>query len=442
MKNILLFGAGKSATSLIDYLLSNAPRQKWHITVADHDLATIKSKTGKSYYVTPAAIDIKDQTARQKLIQETDLVISLLPPALHIFVAKDCLEFKKNLLTASYIDPEVKKLEPEIKKAGLLFMYEMGLDPGIDHMSAMKLIHSIEKKGGQISAFRSYCGGLISPESNDNPWQYKISWNARNVVLAGSSGAVYREKGKVKEIAYPQLFDQTKTIHIPSLGKLAYYPNRDSLGYMSAYKLEDIPTFIRATLRYPDFCEGWSTLVKLGLTDDVKKRQTNDLSYFKWASQHIGGLDAKLSNEENIANYLGISAKSKIIRQLKYLGLFSSEPIQLGEQTNASVLQQIMEAKLAMGTADKDMIVMTHEIEFERRGITTRLHSYMITLGEDHLRTAMAKTVGLPLGIMAKLLLQEKVSLTGLHIPIMPDVYNPVLKELEEFNIRFDESFE
>lgn len=441
MKNILLFGAGKSATCLIDYLLTNAPRQKWHVTVVDSDLMLIKSKTGKSYYVTPVAIDIRDQQARQALVEETDLVISLLPASLHIMVAKDCLQYRKHLLTASYTDPEVKKLQKDIQKAGLLFMYEMGLDPGIDHMSAMKVIHSIEKKGGLIYSFKSYCGGLISPESNDNPWQYKITWNARNVVLAGQSGATYKDKGKVKELNHEQLFDQSKTIVIPGLGKLAYYPNRDSLAYMSSYNLDNIPTFMRATLRYPDFCEGWSAVIRLGLTDDSRKIQTDNLSFFKWATQHVK-TDKQLSNEENVALFLGVSSKSKVIRQLKYLGLLNGEVINQGEQTNAAVLQQAMESRLGMSPNDKDMIVMMHEIEFERRNIATRMHSYMIVQGEDNLRTAMAKTVGLPLGITAKLLLQDKINLTGLQIPVMPEVYNPVLKELEEHDIRFEESFE
>lgn len=440
MKNILLFGAGKSATGLIDYLLANAPKQKWHITVADHDLSLIKSKTGKSYYATAATLDIKDTAARQQLIRDTDLVISLLPAQLHIVIAKDCLECRKDLLTASYIDSEVHALKDEIEKAGLLFLYEMGLDPGIDHMSAMKLIHSIEKKGGQIFSFKSYCGGLISPESNDNPWQYKISWNARNIVMAGSSGATYKEKGKIKELNYEQLFDHTKTIQVPGLGKLAYYPNRDSLTYMEAYKLEELATFMRATLRYPDFCEGWNALIKLGLTNDSHKIDTQDLSYTNWATQAVK--EPAGTPEESLAQFLGVSTKSKVIRQLKFLGLLSPDVINLGEQTNAAILQFLAENKLKMEPADKDMIVMMHEIEFERRNMATKMHSYMIVQGDDNIHTAMAKTVGLPLGIIAKLLLQEKITLKGLHIPVTPEIYNPVLKELEEYDIRFEESFE
>ncbi|MCK7555120.1 saccharopine dehydrogenase NADP-binding domain-containing protein [Chitinophaga sedimenti] len=441
MKQILLFGAGKSATCLIDYLLSNAPRQKWHVTVADHDLTLIKSKIGKSYYATPAALDIEDEAARQTLVAESDLVLSLLPPALHIIVARDCLKFGKHLITASYIDPEIRKLEKEIEDAGLLFMYEMGLDPGIDHMSAMKLIHSIEKKGGQIFAFKSYCGGLVSPESNDNPWNYKISWNPRNIVMAGSSGAVYREKGKVKEVPYESLFDQVKTVMIPGVGKLAYYPNRDSLNYVDTYNLENIPTFMRATLRYPDFLEGWNAIVKLGLTEENAPFNTDNMTYFRWAAQRLP-LDKHLSNEENMARFLGVSSKSKLIRQLKFLGIMNGEMINLGLQTNASLLQHILEEKLKMEPADKDMIVMLHEIEFERRNMATKLHSYMIAQGEDSLRTAMAKTVGLPMGILAKLVLTEKIELKGLHIPVMPEIYNPVLRELEDYDIRFEESFE
>ncbi|PUZ20647.1 Saccharopine dehydrogenase, NADP-dependent [Chitinophaga costaii] len=442
MKNILLFGAGRSATVLIDYLLQNAARQKWHVTVADHDLQLVKSKTGKSYYATPVALDVTDATAREPLLAEADLVISLLPPALHILVARDCLRFKKNLLTASYLDDEVKKLQPDIDAAGLLFLYEMGLDPGLDHMSAMKLIHSIEKKGGQIFSFKSYCGGLISPESNDNPWHYKISWNSRNVVLAGSAGAVYKEKGKVKEVSYEQLFDHNKTVQVPSIGKLAYYPNRDSLGYMQSYNLENIHTFQRATLRFPDFCEGWNALVKLGLTRDGDKQATDQLPYFQWASQQVTERTPGLSHEETIAQYLGVSSKSKVIRQLKFLGILNGEEINLGERSNADILQHLLDTKLKMESTDRDLIVMLHEIEFERRNLPTRINSFLIVQGENATHTAMAKTVGLPLGIMAKLLLSDKVGLKGLHIPILPEIYNPVLRELEDFDIKFVESFE
>lgn len=442
MKNILLFGAGKSATILIDYLLQHAARQKWHVTVADHDLQLVKSKTGKSYYATPVALDVKDANSRENLIKEADLVISLLPPALHILVARDCIQFKKHLLTASYLDAEVKSLQADIEAAGVLFLYEMGLDPGLDHMSAMKLIHSIEKKGGQISSFKSYCGGLISPESNDNPWSYKISWNPRNIVMAGSSGAIYKEKGRIKEVQYEQLFDHSKTVQVPSIGKLAYYPNRDSLGYMESYHLENINTFMRATLRFPDFCEGWNALIKLGLTRDGAKLSTDDLPYFQWAAQQVNEHPAELTHEEVVAQYLGVSAKSKVIRQLKYLGILNGEQINLGERSNADVLQHVLESKLKMESHDKDLIVMQHEIEFERRNLPTRINSYLIVQGEDAVHTAMAKTVGLPLGIMAKLLLSDKIELTGLHIPILPEIYNPVLKELEDFDIKFVESFE
>ncbi len=441
MRNILLFGAGKSATYLIDYLLANAVKYKWRLTVVDNDLLLIRSKLGKSYYATAAAFDVKDTERRQSLIREADLVISLLPPHLHIIVAKDCVRFSKHLLTASYLGPEIKKLEKEIKKKGLLFMCEMGLDPGIDHMSAMKLIHSIKRKGGDIHVFKSFCGGLILPQFNNTPWHYKVSWNPRSIVMAGASGAIFKEDGEIREIPYEGLFDHAKTINVPRLGKLDYYPNRDSLKYMQLYGLDGISTFMRATLRFPDFCQGWKAIVRLGLTDDDVKIKTNNLSYLKWSGRYIKP-DKKKLPEENIADFLEVKQKSKVMKQLRFLGLMNNERISQGEKTSAAILQSILEDKLQMLPQDQDMIVMQHEISFERRHLSTGMISYMIVTGENNVHTAMAKTVGLPIGILAKLILTGKVRLTGLHIPILPEVYNPVLKELEEHGIRFEERFE
>lgn len=440
MKNILLFGAGKSATCLIDFIIAHAPKNKWHLTIVDNNMMLIRAKIGKSYYATAESFDIKAPEARRSFIEKADIVISLLPPDLHKLVAFDCLEFKKHLLTASYLDEDIKKLSAEVEKAGVLFMGEMGLDPGIDHMSAMQIIDSIERKGGEIYSFRSYCGGLVAPGSDDNPWNYKISWNPRNIVMAGKSGAVYKEKGKVKEVPYEELFNNTKAIQVPSLGKLAYYPNRDSLYYQQLYKLDDVQTFMRATLRFPEFCEGWNALIKLGLTSEDEKTDTEGVTYYKWATQHISDTNTK-NHEETVADFLGVKEKSKLIRQLKYLGFLNGDIINKGEKTNAAILQTVLEEKLQMQPEDKDMVVMQHEVEFERRNIVTKLTSYMINIGEDNMRTAMAKTVGLPLGILTKLMLEDKVQLSGVHIPIMPEIYNPVLKELEEVGIQFKEEF-
>lgn len=440
MKNILLFGAGKSSTCLIDYLISQAPKNKWMLTLADNDPMLIRSKIGKSYYAKAEVLDVKQSEMRKELIQQADLVISLLPPSLHMLVARDCLLFKKHLLTASYMDAEIKKLENDIAAAGILFLYEMGLDPGIDHMSAMQLIHSIERKGGLIYSFKSYCGGLVAPESDTNPWHYKIAWNPRNIVTAGMAGAVYKEKGKIKELDYTTLFDSSRTVNIRGIGKLAFYPNRDSLTYQELYHLQKVPTFMRATLRYPDFCEGWNALIKLGLTDAHHRINSNKLSFLKWAAQKFR-IDQKKRLEENFAEFLGVKEKSKVIKQLKYLGLFNEELINQGEKSNADILQKILEEKLKLEANDHDMVVMQHEIEFERRNLFTKMVSQMVVIGEDNRHTAMAKTVGLPLGIMAKLLLSGKISLCGLHIPLSPVIYLPVLKELETHGIVFEERF-
>jgi saccharopine dehydrogenase-like NADP-dependent oxidoreductase len=440
MKQILLFGAGKSAISLIEYLIAAAPKQQWRLTIVDQNQDLAEAKAGKSPYVTPITLDIREAEPRRSLIQKADLVISLLPPALHENVANDCLELKKHLLTASYRDAAIRKLAPRIKAAGILFMYEMGLDPGIDHMSAVKLIRSIKSKGGQIRSFRSFCGGLPDPSTNDNPWHFKISWNPRNLVLAGKTGGTFKEKGKICSLDYEALFQQHKTIQVPGLGKLAYYPNRDSMEYIELYQLEEAHTFIRATLRFQDFCEGWDALVKLGLTDEKKCMDTDSLPYVSWATQNLG--DKKgVSPAENLTEFLHVKENSKVIRQLRYLGFLNGGLINQGKRSNAEVLQQVLENKLKMEPEDRDLIVMQHEIEFERHEIETKLISTLQVTGKDRQHTAMAKTVGLPLGILAKLLLSGNIKITGLHIPITPEVYQPVLKELEQHDIRFEEHF-
>jgi saccharopine dehydrogenase-like NADP-dependent oxidoreductase len=422
MKKILLFGAGKSATCLIDFLIRETRKKNWHLTVVDGSIEILRSKITDTKNAIGKVADVQNESERKALVKDADIVISLLPPALHFLVAQDCIEFEKNLLTASYVDEKIKTLEAEIKIKKLLFLCEMGLDPGIDHMSAMELIHRIKKDGGKIISFKSHTGGLIAPESDNNPWHYKISWNPRNVVMAGSVGAVYKENNQIINKNYNQLFLDCEEVSIPQNNNLAYYPNRDSLAYMPVYHLEDAATFIRTTLRYPIFCKCWKPIVDAGLTNDKDILNTNGLTFKKWSSSI-----RPFTNTENKT-------------QLEFLGLFDEMPVPVSAKTNADVLQYLLETKLVMQPHDKDMIVMLHEIEYQIENKKHNIKSHLIVKGEDSVRTAMAKTVGLPLGIAAILILEEKIDLTGLHIPILPEIYFPVLQELEKHNIKFSET--
>src|SRR5450432_4639165 len=249
-KQIIVFGAGKSATCLIDYIIKEAGSNNWLITVADNDLALAKSKIKNQKNASAVSINVENAEERNDLIKTADIVISLLPAALHFLVAQDCVLFEKVLLTASYTDDKIRSLQPAIENKKLLFLCEMGLDPGIDHMSAMQLIHRIKDEGGVLTSFRSHTGGLVAPESDDNPWHYKISWNPSNVVRAGSAGAVYKENNRIINLDYQSLFEHTGEVEIKPLGNFSYYPNRDSLAYIPVYGLEKAHTFIRTTLRH------------------------------------------------------------------------------------------------------------------------------------------------------------------------------------------------
>ncbi len=499
MKTILLFGAGRSATVLIDYLLENAITENWKIVVADANPELARSKVGHSTRATAVSFDISRDEDRGNQVRHADLVISMLPPALHILVATDCVRYHKHLLTASYVDDAIRALQPAIEKAKLLFLCEMGLDPGIDHMSAMQLIESIRAKGGRITSFRSHCGGLVAPESDDNPWHYKISWNARNIVLAGKAGAHYREYGAEKRVPYEELFSPDRLVEVPGLGTWSWYPNRDSLSYTSLYGLNGTETFIRTTLRHPDFMYGWKNLIDLKLTDEVPQYETGGKSlqdlfkehmdkngFGEWLNQKLSerfaetkGMlenlmklveaenEADQEGEELPASFMAADDKGNLqeveiddvknraaaflaekmhqanltLKQLFFLGLDDKDTkVNKGLCSPADLLQFAMEKKLSLRPYDKDMIVMLHEIGYANGKEHTETRSALIVKGENSLRTAMAKTVGLPLGIAAKLILNGKIKLTGLHIPTAREIYEPVLKELEQHDIRFHES--
>jgi saccharopine dehydrogenase-like NADP-dependent oxidoreductase len=429
MKKILIFGAGKSATCLIDYLCVTCEENNWTLLLCDNDALLAQSKISNCKNTEAIAADINIEAERNYLIKESDIVISMLPPHLHFLVASDCLAHSKNLLTASYVDASIKSLDNLIKQKGLLFLCEMGLDPGIDHMSAMKIINRIKDEGGKITSFQSHCGGLVAPESDDNPWHYKITWNPGNIVMAGSAGALYKSNGQNVELTYQNVFNDCKSVDIPELFSLACYPNRDSISYIDTYGLQGMETFIRTTLRYPSFCRGWNKIVNMGLTNMDDHEEIKDCKTYKdWYELKSQGKEVLLS--EN---------KIEFEEQLNYLDLRSSDIIE-GEIKNSSLLlQDVLERKLKMQPHDKDMIVMLHEIGYELNSEKRKIRSALIVKGEDEKRTAMAKTVGLPLGIAAKLILQGKIKLTGLHIPVLPEIYNPVLLELEAHQIKFNE---
>lgn len=504
MKTILLFGAGKSATVLIDYLLDNAITENWKVIIADADLKLAQSKTGVSQHAVAVSFDINDAEERNRYIRMADIVISLLPPTLHSKVAESCLELGRNLLTASYVDEDMKKMQSRLEQKKLLFLCEMGLDPGIDHMSAMQLIDGIRKKGGTITSFTSHCGGLVAPESDDNPWHYKISWNPRNIIMAGKSGAHYRENGTEKRLSYEELFTPDRIVDVPGIGGLSWYPNRDSLSYTPLYGLEDTATFIRTTLRHPDFMFGWKNIIELKLVDETRQYETDGKSLQEAFKEHMDKngfgewLNEKLTQrfsetrhmmeslmklmeaedeaekegaempesfmtadekgnleeigidevKDRAAAYLAhkMHEANLTLKQLFFLGLDDKDTlVNKGLCSPADILQFAVEKKLALRPYDKDMIVMLHEIEYSEDDTkkTTNgkklVRSSLVVKGENNLRTAMAKTVGLPLGIAAKLILNGKLKLTGLHIPTSKEIYLPVLKELEQFGVKFEE---
>lgn len=440
MTKILIIGAGRSATSLIDYFLKHSATYQWQITVGDMDVQLARQKTGDHPNATAVYFNITEQEQRRGLIRAHDLVISMLPATMHADVAKDCVEFGRHMATASYVSADMKLLGQEAVRKNILLLNECGLDPGIDHASAMKLIDEIKAEGGKITSFKSYCGGLVAPESNDNPWGYKFSWNPRNVVVAGQGTTQFLQSGKLKFIPYNRLFTQSELVEVEGYGRFDAYANRDSVSYIDIYGLQDVQTMIRGTLRQHGYCRAWNVFVQLGLTDDTTKiAHAGGLTYTQLLESFLP--EAKGSLKERLKNLVLPDWDAETEAMMDYLDLFSNKPIAAREGTPAQLLQALLEEKWKLKPGDKDMIVMQHQLEYQLPG-STQLHqlsSSLGVIGKDQSHTAMALTVGLPLAITVKNFLTGKFALSGVQTPVRKEIYLPLLSELEENGIVFTE---
>lgn len=439
MQTILILGAGKSSTYLIDYLLDSAASKNRKVIVADISENIAAQKVKSNPCATAVAFDIDNISERTTLIQKCDLVISMLPAFLHPIIAKDCLTLGKHFFTASYESEELRTLAYEIKAKNLLFLNECGLDPGIDHMSAMKIIEKEKAKGNEIISFKSYCGGVLAPESEDNPWKYKFTWNPRNVILAGQGVSRYIQNGQNKYIPYHKLFERTEKINFKEAGEFDGYANRDSLRYRSIYGLETIPTLLRGTLRRSGFCQAWNVFVQLGMTNDSFQMDFPEgMTNREFLNSFLPFHPSKRV-EEKLKEYLP-KVDIEIMSKIEWMGMFSETQIPLTKGSPAEVLQKILEEKWQLNPEDKDMVVLQHQFEVKGQFGTKEIISSLVCKGENQEYTAMAKTVGLPLAIAVDLFLEGKIKSSGLQIPVGKEFFEPILNILEKEGVFFEET--
>ena len=441
MRTILIIGAGRSASSLIQYLLEKSEKEQLHLIIGDLSLELAQKKTNNHPNATPIALDIFNAQQRQDAIQKATIVISMLPAHLHIEVAKDCILFNKHMVTASYISDAMLALDAEVKAKGLIFMNEIGLDPGIDHMSAMKVIDEIKEKGGKMLLFESFCGGLVAPESDTNIWNYKFTWAPRNVVLAGQGGAAkFIQEGAYKYIPYCNLFRRTEFLEVEGYGRFEAYSNRDSLKYRSVYGLDDVLTLYRGTIRRVGFSKAWNMFVQLGMTDDSYIMEGSEAMTYRQFVNSFLPYHPTDSVELKMRHILKIDQDDIMWDKLVELDLFSRiKKVGLKNATPAQILEKILSDSWTLQPEDKDMIVMYHKFGYEWNGITSQIDSKMVCIGDDQMYTAMAKTVGLPVAMATLLILNGKIQTSGVQLPIQKEVYEPILKELESYGVVFNE---
>lgn len=441
LRKILVLGAGKSTSYLMDYFLEKSIPENLHLTIGDINPEGIPSRIKDHTNCSVIHLDIFQYEDRRQAIGDSDIVVSMLPARFHIKVANDCVDLNKHLVTASYISEEIKALDDKVKEKGLVFMNEIGLDPGIDHMSAMQIIDHIREEGGKMLLFESFTGGLVAPESDNNLWNYKFTWNPRNVVLAGQGGAAkFIQEGSYKYIPYHKLFRRTEFFEIEGYGKFEGYANRDSLNYREAYGLHDALTLYRGTMRRVGFSKAWNMFVQLGMTDDSYTiENSKGMSYREFLNLFLPYSPTD-SVELKLRHYLKIDQDDSKWEMLCDLNVFDgTKKIEKENATPAQGLQQILEDSWTLDQDDKDMIVMYHKFGYEINGTKKQIDANMVVIGENHAHTAMAKTVGLPVAIATLAILNKQITTAGVQIPITKEVYDPILKELKNYGISFKE---
>ena len=441
VRTILVIGAGKSTSYLLDYLLKKSQEENLHVRIGDLHPENVPAPFSTHPNCSVLPLDISDPEQRGSAISQASIVISMLPASMHIQVARDCLEYKKHLVTASYISKELEALDQEVQDSGLVFMNEIGLDPGIDHMSAMEVLDRIREQGGKMLLFESFCGGLVAPQDDSNLWNYKFTWNPRNVVLAGQGGAAkFIQEGTYKYIPYHKLFRRTEFMDIEGYGTFEAYANRDSLKYREAYGLQDVLTLYRGTMRRVGFSKAWQMFVILGMTDDsYTLENSKGMSHREFVNLFLPYSPTD-SVELKLRHYLKIDQDDNMWGKLLELDLFDpNKRIPLERASPAEILQYILERKWTLQEHEKDMIVMYHKFGYELHGKKYQLDTNMVVLGENRAYTAMAKTVGLPVAMAAIQILNGKITTPGVQIPLKKEIYAPILAELKNYGIHFKE---
>lgn len=436
-KKVTIFGAGLVTKPMVDYLAN----YKYEITVADIVLSKAQVLAEPHPNVTAVELDSQNETVVENLIQDCDLAVSLLPAFLHPRIAKKCIKHGKHMVTASYISPAMKELDEAAKKAGITILNEVGVDPGIDHMSAMKVFHEVEEKGGKIVSFMSYCGGLPAPEADTNPLGYKFSWAPKGVLLAAGNGAKYLKDGKVVEIAGPELFSHYWLVEVPGVGIYEAYPNRNSLSYIETYYLKDVKTMYRGTFRKIGHCDLWYVFGQMGFFQQEPVFENLSGTVQEFILTKMMGLSKNECLKTTIAEKYSLSKNCVILKKMEWLGFFDKTPVPVEEGAGIDVLTALMLERMQYADGERDLLVLHHEFIADFNGKEQRITSTMVDYGIPYSDTSMARTVSLPAAIGVKMILEGKIKRTGVIMPTYKEIYQPFLKELDKLGIKIEEKY-